>query len=298
MGQALYVLSLTSYFQARPLEGLEQAREAVQALARTASREWLGLAYWILGLHQLLLGKFDDALDAEARVAEIAKAIGDARLESFAAFSAGWIHATLEHWDLAIEASRHGLEVARDAVSESGARSYLGFAHLGTGDVDTARPLLERALDDYERLGLRQPAARLMVFLGEAHLLTGAMARARELAEASIAIHREARHPWGIAYAERLLGRIAHAEGRAEHARQHLLEARATFTAVPCPFEAGRTCLDLAEVARACGDRQASVAHLAEARRLFTELGLARYIERADRLTRELGAATLPSQAV
>ncbi len=158
IGQALYVLSLTSYFLAKPFDGVEQARQAVQALDDAGSREWLGLAYWVLGLHSLLLGRFDEALEAERRVAAIADAIGDARLQSFAAFTTGWIHATLGQWDLAIEAGRRGVEVARDPISDLGARSYLGYAYLGKGDVETARPFLDQSLEGY--VTARPPSAR------------------------------------------------------------------------------------------------------------------------------------------
>ena len=289
-GQALYVLSLTSFFAAKPLDGMAQARQAVAALEQTTSRDWLGLTYWMLGLHCLMLGKFDEALDAEARVAGIADAIADARLQSFAAFSTGWIHATMGEWELAIEATQRGLDVARDPVSDTGARSYLGHAHLGRGDIETARALLERSLEDYGKLGLRQPAARVMAFLSEAHVQSGALARGRELASESLALNREVTYGWGIGYAERILGRIARLEGRRADAARHLGDALATFTAVPCPFEVARTHLELAELAGTGGERETTARHLEEARRLFVELGAPRYVERADALGREVVA--------
>jgi DNA-binding SARP family transcriptional activator/KaiC/GvpD/RAD55 family RecA-like ATPase len=275
IGQALYVLSLTSYFRARPLDGVQQARQAVQALEAAGGREWLGLAYWMLGLHSLQLGQFDDALDAERRVAEIADSIADARLQSFAAFSTGWIHATLGRWDRATEAGRRAVDVARDPVAELGAQSYLGYSYVGKGDVETGRPLLERALDGYWRLGLRLPAARVIGFLGEAHARIGDLERARELATESLALNREVMHPWGIGYAQRLLGQIARMEGRRDDAESYLMDALATFTAIPCPYEAGRTRLELAELARARGDEAASACHAADAHRVFAELGVA-----------------------
>jgi tetratricopeptide (TPR) repeat protein len=283
IGQALYVLALTSYFRATPVEGAEQAGRAVEALEESGSREWLGLAYWLLGLHLLTLGRFDEALDAERRVAAIADTTGDARLQSFAAFTTGWIHATLGQWDLAIAAGERGVEVARDPISDLGARSYLGYAHLGRGDVETARRLFDESLEGYVKLGLRQPAARVLAFLSEADLVEGAIARARERAAESLARHREVGHPWGVACAERLLGRVARAEGRADAAHRHLMDALATFSAVPCPFEVGRTRLDLAELARASGETEAAAHHLEEARRVFVELRAAPYVARVDR---------------
>jgi tetratricopeptide (TPR) repeat protein len=283
IGQAHYMLSLTSHFRAKPLEGAEQARRAVEALDRAGSREWLGLAYWVLGLHALMLGRFDEALDAERRVAAIADTTGDARLQSFAAFTTGWIHATLGQWDLAIAAGERGIEVARDPISDLGARSYVGYAYLGKGDVETARRYFDQCLDGYVKLGLRQPAARVMAFLSETNLVEGALARAGELATESRARHREIGHSWGVAYAERLLGRVARAEERPDDARRHLMDALATFGLVPCPFEVGRTHLELAELARASGATEAAAHHLAEARRVFVELGAAEYVARADR---------------
>ena len=57
---------------------------------------------------------------------------------------------------------------------------------------------------------------------------------------------------------------------------------------MPCPFEVGRTRLDLAEIARARGDLDAAAQHVEDARRVFVELRVPRYVERAEELTREI----------
>jgi DNA-binding SARP family transcriptional activator len=288
LGQALYVLALTSYFEARPVEGMRQARQSVQALDRAGRRDWLGLAYWILGGHHLLLGQFQDALDAEARATAIADEVGDARLQSLSATYTCWTHLTWGEHDLAIAAGRRALQLARDQISEFGASYYLGYALLRKGDVDEALALLERALAEYKARGLRQPTARVLMFLGEAYLQTGARSRARACALESLAVTREVPGRWGAAWVERLLGRIAQAEGDLAGAQQHLRDALAGFTDVPAPFEVARTHLDLTDLARATGDSATAARHATDALKTFVDLRAPRYVARAERLVREL----------
>jgi hypothetical protein len=135
-----------------------------------------------------------------------------------------------------------------------------------------------------------------MAFLAEAHFQAGAITRARELAVESLALNRVVKHRWGIGWAERILGRIAQAEGDLAGARQHFLDARATFTDVPARFEVARTDLDLAGLARAGGDLNAAATHADEALRIFTELRAPRYVEHAEQLARELAAVAAASK--
>jgi DNA-binding SARP family transcriptional activator len=288
LGQALYVLALTSAFEARPVEGMRQARQSVQALDRAGRRDWLGLAYWILGAHHLLLGQFQDALDAEARATAIADEIGDARLQSLSAAYVCWIHLTWGEHELAIAAGRRALQLARDRISEIGASYYLAYALLKKGDVDEAVTLLERAVGEYRTRGLRQPAGRVLMFLAEAYLQTGDRSRARACARECLALTREVTSRWGVAWAERVLGRTAQAEGDLAGAQQHLRDALAGFTDVPAPFEVARTHLDLSALAQAGGDSATAARHAADALKMFVDLRAPRYVARAERLVREL----------
>jgi hypothetical protein len=90
--------------------------------------------------------------------------------------------------------------------------------------------------------------------------------------------------------AQRVLGRTAREEGDQEGAETWLREALETFRSIQAPFEAGRSLLELARAAGA-GSAEAML-HLAEARRIFTELRVPFYVERAERLAGELAGAS------
>ncbi len=89
MGQAHYVLALEGFRSTGPRQGVEHGRQAVALLESSRESYWLGLACWIVGLNECLLGHFDQALEAEARVRAIGAALGDARLQSFADWATG-----------------------------------------------------------------------------------------------------------------------------------------------------------------------------------------------------------------
>jgi hypothetical protein len=104
-----------------------------------------------------------------------------------------------------------------------------------------------------------------------------------------LVISREANFRPGVGWAQQALGRIASARGLAAEAEEHLNAARDTFTAVHSRYELGRTYLDLAALARAQGNREAVVANLRAAHRLFRILRVDKCVALTARLARQVG---------
>ena len=129
-------------------------------------------------------------------------------------------------------------------------------------------------------------------FLAKVLLLAGHAADARDLAREALAITEKVGFRYGSGMAHRALGRIARKAGPASEAEVWFREALESFRSIQALFEVARTRLDLALLAGA--DSEAAALQLGEARRLFAELGLPRYVDEAERLAGEMAAPAAP----
>ena len=235
------------------------------------------------------LGEFEPALEAVAQTQAIGESSADPRLRTFATSSTGWIYATRGDWEAGIEACQRALQDSRDPSITALALDFLGHAYLEQGDAARAIPVLERALEHFVRFRARHFQGRCMTSLSEAALLNGHLEQARALAAQGLDISRDVKYGYGIAYAQRVLGRVFRASGALAQATTSLSEALDTFTSIQARFEVGRTHLDLAAVAHAQGKREAVTRHLEEAHDLFSALQVPKYVERAAQLAHEFG---------
>src|SRR5262249_38091819 len=85
----------------------------------------------------------------------------------------------------------------------------LGYAYALAGRVAEAFPLLERALEDAERLGLLYEQALYVTWLSEAYLLANRQADALALAQKALERSQAQKERGHQAYALQLLGEIA-----------------------------------------------------------------------------------------
>jgi tetratricopeptide (TPR) repeat protein len=246
----------------------------VSLLEQADDRAWLAQAWWILGCNQLLLGEFDAAIEAEARMDAIAERLGDAGRQATAAWTRALIQATRGDMDEARESAGRALARAPDLPNRATAEAIIATIEAESGDPSRAIPMLEQAVRDLERFRIRQ--VFILLFLAEAQRLAGRTAEAREVATRTREMSGRMSFPWAAATAERTLGRIALAERDAGLARGHLDAALRMFAAIPAPFEVGRTHLDLALVAP---DR--AWQHLRAAQDRFVAAGAPRYAARA-----------------
>lgn len=193
--------------------------------------------------------------------------------------------------DLGIAACRRSVERSPDPLNTAIAQAWLGFAHVESGDAASALPLLERAVEQIGQFEFRPLQGWFTAFLAEAWLARGELERARAQATRALELTRDAQFVYGSGWAQRTLGRIATAEGAHAEARRYLDQAGATFESLHARYDVARTRLDLAALAHACGAPDEAAAQLAEARRGLVALNVPRYVERAERLARELGVA-------
>ena len=289
MGKACYVLAYGCFWSGRPAEGVELARAAIAHLGRTAEQWWLGHAWWVLGVNHATLGQFDEAMEAEARTAAIGEAIGDQRLQSVAASDRGAFQVMRGDFEAGLEACRRGLALAPDPVSATLSTGVLGGAYVEMGDFAQGIPLLERAVEAYQRFRVRQLEGWFTALLAEAHLQRGALDQARALATDGLRITSEIGYRYGAGWAQRILGRVALAARDLAEAERRLGEAHDTFSAMGARHEVARTHLEQARLAHARHDLAGAEAHLGEALTGFTALAMPRYAERAQRLGMDLG---------
>ena len=119
-------------------------------------------------------------------------------------------------WTEATETARRSLRRSPDPANKATALGLAAMAELASGPVDGDRlakvlRVLEQSVQQLSRFGFRQSV--MLIYLAEAHLLGGDTNRAEGLAARGLALARDRGFVWGVAAAERLLGRIARAQG-------------------------------------------------------------------------------------
>lgn len=164
-----------------------------------------------------------------------------------------------------------------------------GYVHVERGEPTEAVVLLEHAVHELEGFGLPQWHGMFAASLAEAYRLVGDAAQAQTLATRGLEIARGARYWFGVGYAQRILARIARSADALDEAESGLTDALETFQSIGAEFEVARVRLELADLANHRGDRERARTHLAPARRTFEHLRVPRYLDRADRLARDLG---------
>jgi class 3 adenylate cyclase/tetratricopeptide (TPR) repeat protein len=286
-GKAWYVLCRDAFWSGRFSEGIEHGRESLALLERSDEPWWQGQAYWVAGFHHYVLGQFEEAFDKMKWAEAIWRALQDPRLDP--SWSTGYFHASLGDWALGIEECQGGLKRAQDPLNTAAALGFLGYAFLEKGDLSRAIEALEDSTERLRQTGMLQLLGWFSAFLAEACLLAGRLDEAQDLARQALDITESVRFRYGSGMAQRALGRVSQAAGDPEGAARWLEAALESFQFIQAPFEVGRTRLELALVG-GLGSEEAA-RQLGEARRIFTELRLPGYVEKAERLARELAVA-------
>ena len=125
--------------------------------------------------------------------------------------------------------------------------------------------------------------------------LEGQIDKARNLVLQGLEITRDVKYWQGVGWAQRVLDRIAQAIGSLAEAESLLREALQTFVSIRARFGVGRTHLDLAALAHAAGDREATTTHLNKAHDLFRALQVPKYVARAEQCATEFGVSLPPA---
>jgi tetratricopeptide (TPR) repeat protein/MoxR-like ATPase len=269
LGKAHYVLARSGFWSGRFHQSVAEGRQAVAILERTPERWWLGLAHWGVAFGLGFLGRFRPALEAAARADALGNAIGDPRLQTYAAWTTGWVQAALGDLDAALAACRRSLERSPDPVNTADAMSFLGYVLVESGAVGEATPLLEQSIKQWTEFQHTPMLAWFTTVLADAYLAAGEPERAHQAATRGLALARAAAFPYGVGLATRALARIARSGGRLDEAVHLAAESLDTFRVIEARYENARTELELAAIAAARGEPATTREHLAEARRLF-----------------------------
>ena len=227
-----------------------------------------------------MLGELDAAREAIEEGRAMARDHGDpealwnviggaSRLE----YVAGDAVAALEHARSSVElAERHG-----DAVSRAWSWTHLGVAELMRGEWTAAIDALERA-DEISRVGRTAVEGHpvRMAHLAEAHLGAGDHGRALQISELASSSAADqggpvAVIPAGLAMARVLLA--APGSPPVDRIETELGTVLEMVQRIGARAYEPQVRIELAELARLQGDEERRERELAEARRLFTEIG-------------------------
>src|SRR5262245_8667822 len=289
MGGAYGVLAVACALSGQAERGIEAGQRAVSLLETTTIQWSLSYACWALGLCATQLGRFREALAAERRALEIARAIGDGALEVSATWAIGIARAAVGEWDDAIADCRRAVSAARDVLYRALATGFLGFAYTEKGASEAERAIIEfeQAIPLVQKFGLKAYEGWFRALQAEAHRLAGHPERAEELGQDAYRTANEARFPVGVGWAQLALGRIAADRNDLESAATRLETALKTFADAQSGYEWARVHIELAKVSHARGADEAARDHLEVARARFVELDVPIHRERVERLAAE-----------
>ena len=259
-------------------------------LERAGEGWWVGPAHWAIGLSHALRGEFEPALVAQGKASAIGEAVGDPQLRCSSAWATGVVYSALGDHDAGIAACRRALEHSPDPLDTAIGLGWLGYAYVEKGEAEQAIAPLEQAIQQLTQFRFAQLLGIFTVMLGEARRVTGNLESAAELTRQGLEVTSRTHWPFGVGWAQLVLGRIAQARGDFSEAETRLGEALRAFDSMENRYFGARAYLDLAKLAHVKGDRAAIASHLGEARRRFQEMAIPRYIE----LGEALSAALLP----
>ncbi len=164
-----------------------------------------------------------------------------------------------------------------------------GHAYAMTGRPGEALPLLEQAADRARRFP-RAAEANVTVMLGEAYLLTGRLQDARITIERALSLAREQGARGVEARALYVRGQIAaHRDPpEVEGTEQYYQEALTLAEELGMRPLVAHCHLGLGKLYRRTGKREQAEEHLTTATTMYREMGMAYWLEQAERETRKL----------
>jgi tetratricopeptide (TPR) repeat protein len=224
--------------------------------------------------------------------------IGDARLQCYAAFTHGWIHGMRGDYAAGLAACERSLKRSPGPVNTAIARGFLGYIHLGQGDIEGAISALTEAIEQSAQFRQRHSQVLFTAYLGDAWVAAGRPERAREVATEALPIARDAQFRWGIGALQAVLGKSALAQGALAEAEACLDEALATFESVPAMYMMACVRLVLAELAHARADPTTVRGHLQTARDLFKQGAVPTLVRRTEEVAKRLGTPLLAEEIV
>ena len=239
------------------------------------------MAYWVVGIVQALLGNFVAALQATTHADTLGQALQDPHIQSYAAFTTGWVEAMQGNTSAGLTACYRADELAVDPVNLAHAAGALGAAYLEHEEATLAIFWLRQAVQFWQQCALPPLQGWLTALLADAYCIQGDLETAETLAAQGHILVEVAAFPFASGLVQRVQGRIALRRGVLADAAMALSLALTTFATIEARFELGRTHLDSARLAHAYGDRATIVYHLTAAWVIFQALPVPVYSARS-----------------
>jgi CHAT domain-containing protein/Tfp pilus assembly protein PilF len=238
-----------------------RTEEAYENARAAGDVYWQAAALNNLGLFRFRAFLYDEALTTFQRALEAARAVGAQRFAAASLTNIGPCYYRLGDLDRARDALEEAARIQEAIGAQGNLQASLG--ELGNlafleGDAVQAATLYRRAIE-LARSHAPPDAARWEGNLAAVLTETGAWAEADELNSQAAAAREAAGDTSGLGYARLNAGIIALRQGRVAEAEAALLDARAR--AGNNPDLAWEVSAELAAVAAARGDRQASAEH-------------------------------------
>ena len=254
-------------------QGIAYSQQAIALLEETPERFWLAHSFFNLGSSYAHLGELASAQHSFTQMRQLGEAMGDRRVQSYAAWNMGRVLINKREYEAAITMGRHALALATTNPFNVALVLYtLGWAYLEQGEAAQAISTLAQALDLFRQMQDQTMQGMVMARLGEAYLVRGDVGQAYDLAHQGLAVAIASHVQMAMRAAQRVLGRIALARGALAEAETHLQEALRLCDSTQEQYGLGITHLDLARLAHAQGNPEAVTTHLREARTLFSAL--------------------------
>jgi class 3 adenylate cyclase/tetratricopeptide (TPR) repeat protein len=288
-GNAQSLLALEAWFSGDCRRGVEHAAEAIALLGQTEAKSALGMTYFVLSANRQGLGDLVLALEAAERAAAIAGELGDQRLMSNALMMQALARATMGDSSTAMAVAEKALTIAPDDFERAACLGMLGQIRLRSGDVKEAIATLEKAVAEADRYRSVQIRSMFHAGLAAAYLAAGRVDEASTLAKRGLDLAHEARYRAGTSGAERILGLVAKARGRADEARRYFTSALARSESMHARLEQAGYHFELAALDAAASDLGAGREHLTRAFALYRESGVTRFAPRMGELAGVLG---------
>ena len=288
LGKALYVLARECWWTGQFADGVQYGRRADPLLESDDEIWWQGHCRCYVAHCLFSSGRIGAAIEEAGQALAVGEAIGDRRIQSFATWSRGWYRAARGDAETGLDECLRSLVLSPDPVNSAWTLGFVGFAHMEAGDHAAAVDHIERALERMRHINHPRVQCWFGGWLAEALLGAGRVDEARTAAEAAGEVGMLVGLSWGVAAAERALGRVASVEVNDGLAVRHLRSAAGQYAAMGALFDEALTRMDLAAAEARSGALDAGRANAARALDLLAEADAPVHRRRAERLARDL----------
>jgi class 3 adenylate cyclase/tetratricopeptide (TPR) repeat protein len=287
-------LGIASVASGDYVEGERFFLGVVQLLAGELSRERFGQAGFPAVLSRSWLawslaerGEFSEGITHGQEGVRLAEAVAQPYSLIAACWRLGYLYGVKGEYPQAIRLLERGLALSHEwnipfyapAVSSS-----LGHVYALSGRVPEGLTLLEHALTTYESKGMRTLHSRAAAHLGEAYLLAERRQDALAVTTGAVKLAHEGGQRGAEAHALRLLGEIASASDppEIEAAEGYYRQAIALSEEREMRPLVAKCQLGLGRLHRRAGKPQHAQEYLAAAIRMFREMDMGFWLERAE----------------